>query len=313
MDDNGLVRFTLSSADQSEPFLKWKPKLADFGKRRHLCYSLDFDTRAFLFEEPEANSTDEVRRLFIDGRERVKLTLADDFGPKDIEQKVENFIAIGTRPWSIVGYHNFFHHQIRRAFIIGAYYPALLGACALGERILNHLVLDLREYYRSSEHYPKVRKKSSFDNWKVAIDALEEWQVLLPKSVLEFRALMLLRHRSIHFNASTYQTSQEDALAAIHHIREIIDQQFTAFGDRPWFIRGTLGKIFIKREWEENPFVKTYYLRSCPFVGPYFSISFESGLQYLDFDDYGDGVLSDEEFAETYNSRLPEQIFQARP
>jgi hypothetical protein len=62
--------------------------------------------------------------------------------------------------------------------------------------------------------------------------------VLLPKTVAEFRSLLTLRNRSIHFNVSTYSTLRGDALAAIHDIREIIDQQFTAFGNRAWFIMG---------------------------------------------------------------------------
>jgi hypothetical protein len=119
---------------------------------------------------------------------------------------------------------------------------------------------------------------------------------------------MTLRHRSIHFNVSTYATLREDALAAIHHMREIIDQQFSAFGNRPWFIMGTRGQIFIKREWEENPFVKICYLPICPFVGPHFSISFEQGLRIHDHDDYGDGQWTDEEFAEVFEARSPEQL-----
>lgn len=131
---------------------------------------------------------------------------------------------------------------------------------------------------------------------------------MLPKAAAEFRALKVLRHRSIHFNVSTYGTLREDALAAIHHMREIIDQQFTAFGNRPWFIMGTRGHIFIKREWEENPFIKTYYLPTCPFVGPYFAISFDQGLMFHDHPDYGDGDWTDEEFAAAFEARSPEQL-----
>jgi hypothetical protein len=134
--------------------------------------------------------------------------------------------------------------------------------------------------------------------------------VLLPKTVAEFRSLLTLRNRSIHFNVSTYATLRDNALAAIHNIGEIIDHQFTAFGNRPWFIMGTRGHIFIKREWEENPFIRTYYLPTCPFGGPYFAISFAQGLAFHDQADYGDGEWTDEEFATGFNARSLEQVIK---
>jgi hypothetical protein len=92
------------------------------------------------------------------------------------------------------------------------------------------------------------------------------------------------------------------------HIREIIDQQFSAFGDLPWFIKGTRGQIFIQRDWEERPFVKTYYLPSCPFVGPYFLFSVDQGKRFFDHSDYGDGIWTDEEFAAVFENRSDEQL-----
>ena len=91
-------------------------------------------------------------------------------------------------------------------------------------------------------------------------------------------------------------------------MRKIIDQQFTPFSDRPWFIKGTRGQTFIKRESEENPFIKTYYLPTCPFVGPYFTISFDQGLRFHDHPDYGDGDWTDEEFAAAFEAGSPEKL-----
>jgi hypothetical protein len=301
-------RITIDKVDQSKPLAEWKPLLADFGRRRHLSYTMDFDTRAHVFEEPGEGWDAEPRRLHLENRERTKVELAREFGLDQLDQKIENFVAIGSKPFSVLAYHNQFFDQVRRAFVIGAYYPALVGACALGERILNHLILDLRDFYKRTPQYGRVYRKASFDKWQIPIDALEAWNVLLPRAVDEFRALLLLRRRSIHFNVSTYATLREDARAAIHYMREIIDQQFTAFGNRPWFIMGTRGQIFIKRDWEENPFIKTYYLPTCPFVGPYFAISFDQGLRFHDHTDYGDGAWTDQEFAAAFEARLPEQL-----
>lgn len=285
--------------------------IADYGRRRHLSYTLDFDKRLYSLEEPGDGWDDAAKAMHESNRERTRQRLAAEFGTDKLDDKIRNFIAIGSKPFSILAYHNRFFDQVRRSFVIGTYYPALLGACALGERILNHLVLDLRDYYRHSKEYKRVYRKDSFDDWRIMIDTLEAWDVLLPEAAREFRALMPLRHRSIHFNVSTYETLREDALAAILHMREIIDQQFTASSLRPWFIPGTKGHIFIKREWESNPFIRACYLPTCPFVGPYFAISFDRGLQFYDHEDYGDGTWSDEEFANAFNDRTPEQLVRA--
>jgi hypothetical protein len=241
-------------------------------------------------------------------RERVRAGLASEFGSHELDAKIANFVAIGSKPFSVISYHNVLFDQVRRAFVIGAYYPALLGACALGERILNHPILDLRDSYRNTAEYRTVARKGSFADWTHAIGTLEAWGVLLPGAAAEFRALIPLRHRSVHFNTSTYATLREDALAAVLHAREIIDQQFTAFGARPWFIEGTRGLIFIKREWEDDPFVRAFYLSTCPFVGPHVAISFQYGLNFYDQNDYGDGDWSDEEFAVAYETRSPDDV-----
>jgi hypothetical protein len=261
-----------------------------------------------LFEEPGEGWDETPRRLHLDNRERARARLAAEFGSDSLDAKIANFVDIRSKPFSIVSYHNNFFDQVRRAFVIGAYYPALLGACALGERILNHLILDLRDSYQHTPEYRAVANKKSFANWEQAIGTLEAWGVLLPVSSQELRALMRLRHRSVHFNASTYATLREDALAAVLYLREVIDQQFTAFGLRPWFIEGTRGLIFIKRDWEANPFVQKFYLSSCPFVGPHVAISFQNGLSFFDRNDYGDGDWSDEEFAAAYEARTPNDI-----
>jgi hypothetical protein len=305
------LRLTIDKVDQSKPLDDWKPLLADFGRRRHLSYSLDFDSRAHLLEEPGKAWAEDARRLHLEGQERVKAGLAREFGPDQLDKKIANFIAIDFKPFSILAYHNQFFDQIRRAFVIGSFYPALVAACALGERILNHLILDLRGFYKHTPEYKRVYRKDSFDDWNVPICALESWKVLLPEAATEFRLLMKLRHRSVHFNVSTYSTLRDDALASIHHMRKIIEHQFGTSGNKPWFIKGTRGQVFIKRKWEEDPFIKTYFLRGCPFVGPYFAISFQNGLMYIDHSDYGDGAWTDEEFAAVYEARLPDQLANA--
>ena len=52
---------------------------------------------------------------------------------------------------------------------------------------------------------------------------------------------------------------------------KVIEYQFGAFGCRPWFIEGTLGMCFIKKDWEAHPFISKYYLPLCPKVGHLFT------------------------------------------
>jgi len=199
----------------------------DAGRRRHLSWGMDFDTRAsILGMRIEDHWEPHVKEMHERSKASARDAMIQEFGEVAIEAKVENFLAIDTKPFSVLAHHNALFHQVRQAFVIGSYYPALVGACALGERILNHLVIDLRESFRTSPEYRRVYRKDSFSDWDLPLEVLDAWQVLLPTAAAEFRALKSLRHRSIHFNTSTYATLREDALAAILHMRTIIEEQF---------------------------------------------------------------------------------------
>ena len=169
-----------------------------------------------------------------------------EFGERGIDAKIDNFVAMGVKPFSVLAHHNALFHQVRQAFVIGAYYPALVGACALGERILNHLMLDMRGHFTATPEYKKVYRKGSFDDWRLPIDTLEAWGILRPDAVVEYRALMGLRHRSIHFNPETTNALRDDALASIIHMRTIIEQQFASHAVRLWFIANKRGHAFIR-------------------------------------------------------------------
>ncbi|MGY4497070.1 hypothetical protein ACVWYH_000997 [Bradyrhizobium sp. GM24.11] len=185
----------------------------------------------------------------------------------------------------------------------------MVAACALGERILNHLVLDLRDSFKSSEHYRKVYRKDSFDNWTFVASVLTDWNVLVDGVGAEFLALGELRNRSIHFDPDTYHSLREDALAALQRLNAIIAKQFGYFGLQPWFIDNTPGAQFVKRAYEDVPFVRTYIIPRSGFIGPLYGMDLsQGGWHHLDYADYGDGELSDEEFATRYRERDPEKV-----
>lgn len=285
-------------------------RLGDRGMRRYHPFSFDFDSTPLeLVDENEAwdEPTREARRA---SRARLVERLKDEHGSRDIEQVVANVRDLGPKSMSLISYHNQMHQQCRKAFVVGAYYPALVGACALGERILNHLVLDLRGAFTSSPHYKRVYRKKSLDDWPFAVSVLSDWQVLADGAGAKFLELADLRNRSIHFNAETYESVRDDALAALQCLGRVISIQFGYFGSQPWFISNTPGAQFVKREYEAAPFVRTYIVPRSGFVGPLYGMEIGSdGLwRHLDYADYGDGVLSDEDFATATREREPTKV-----
>jgi hypothetical protein len=155
---------------------------------------------------------------------------------------------------------------------MGAYYPALTAACSLGERILNYLILTLREDFKQTPEYKRVYGKDSFDNWDLAIDTLAAWDVLLSDATIEFRKLRDQRTEAIHFRPEVDTNDRALALAAIRSLSSIVGSQFGAFGPQPWFITTIPGEIYIRKDWENRPFVRRVYLPNCRLVGPHHRI-----------------------------------------
>lgn len=279
--------------------------LADRGVRRYHPFSFDFDSTPLSLKETEEHWDEQVKNRHRENRAQQIKRIEQEYGKLHIEDFIRNVIDLGPKSVSLLTYHNQFHEQARRSFVACAYYPALVAACALGERILNHLVLDLRNSFKSSEHYRKVYRKDSFDNWPFAISVLTDWKVLAENVREEFLALNELRNRSIHFNPETYKLLRDDALSALQRLNAIIATQFGYFGLQPWFIKNTPGAQFVKRVYETDPFVRTYVIPRSGFVGPLYGMerSPEGYWSHLDYADYGDDELSDEEFAIRFRER----------
>lgn len=279
--------------------------------KRYLVYPFDFDTRAELLTHPIQDDWEpDVKANWEENRRKIRRALKDELGERDFDQKVQNFADVGSAPFSIVSYHNEYYHQTRYAFYYGFYYPALVSACALGERMLNHMVLDLRESFVGTEPYKRVYRKSSFDNWDVPIEALDAWGVFQNASVAEeFKKLKTLRNKSLHFNLETYENVRDDALSALKALANIVTYQFGFQGPTKWLIEGTRGHCFIKKDAETDPFMMKYYIPQCPYVSALFSINFASqGVLFFDHANVEDTQVSDEEFARMFNERNPEEL-----
>lgn len=284
--------------------------LADRGARRYHPFSFDFDSTPLSLTDPEEHWDEQVKETHRENRAQQINRLEQDYGSRHIADVVKNVTDLGAKSMSLLTYHNRFHEQARRSFVASAYYPALVAACALGERILNHLMLDLRGSFKSSAHYRKVYRKDAFDNWPFAVSVLMDWKVLVDGVGAEFLALSELRNRSIHFNPETYQSLRDDALAALQRLNAIIAKQFGYFGLQPWFIENTPGAQFVKRAYETDPFVRAYVIPRSGFIGPLYGMELtqQGYWMHLDYSDYGDDQLTDEEFAKRHRERDPTKI-----
>jgi len=273
--------------------------------KRHRVLAFDFDTRAtILKQEIGADWTPEVQASWKKNKEQIIEHLVAEHGALQLHRKVENFIELGAAPLSLIAFHNKFFRQIRYVFTVGAFYPALTATCALGERVLNHLILMLREDFRATEQYKHIYRKDSFDNWDVAIDALESWGVLLPDVSKAFRELRDIRNRTLHFDPETEGNDRTLALEALKHFSSIISEQFSAFGKQPWYIEETRGAAFVKQSSETIPFVKRVVLPNCQLVG-YLHLLEHGPGGWIVRDDYKyeDQKVTDEEFRELFNNR----------
>jgi hypothetical protein len=198
---------------------------------RYRVVSFDFDSRAtILCEEINPSWEESVRAQWEQNQHAIREGLLKEFGSLSFDSKLNNFKEVGPRPFSILAFHNRFAAQIRTAFVAGGYYPALTGASALGERILNHLIRELRDDFKHSAEYRKIARKDSFDNWDNAINTLVSWDVLLPATAEVFRELSMVRNRVIHFHPATDTNDRLLALEGITLLDRVVNAQFPING-----------------------------------------------------------------------------------
>lgn len=287
------------------PHYAYTGPLAGIKMKRYRILGWDFDTRILaltqLEEVNKRNPSPELERQV----NQIKESLITQYGTKRADQKLQNLKDIGPKQFSIVGYHNVLLTQVRDSFVFENYYPSLTSACSLGERILNHLILDLRNDYSETEEYQEVKNQKSFTNWDIMINTLSNWEVLLPTVTEKFRDLKKLRHKSVHFNPNLTIDLRKYAFEAVKLIQEILFEQFSASGIQPWFITGIPGEIYIKIEWEDHPFISKFYLPNSIYVGPKHRIKSLEPLQIEDEDNYSNTTIDDTEFVRLRENKIP--------
>lgn len=266
---------------------------------------MSFDTRSSqITNEINADWEPEVITQHENNRQRVRVQLIHEYGNADHDRKIEDYAALGSAPWSAVDRHSLFLDQVRDSFTFGAYYPALVGACALGERILNEMVIRLRGSYATHPATTKaVAINKSFPDWATCIDALVKWGVIDDPLGTKFNNLRKFRNRSVHYGTHLADSdARDDALTAIMLIQDIIQLLFQPYGGPPRFIVGTSGHTFLSLSSENEPFVREFLLPRAVLVSPTFDMPFnmaEGWFDVLDDETYQERfpTLNDEEFA----------------
>lgn len=275
------------------------------GCRRYLALAISFDTRAYWLTAKIGDWDDPVREQWLATRRGIRTGLIHEYGNEDHERKIDDFTAIGIAPWTIRDEHNVFLQQVRAAFTLGTYYPALVGACALGERLLNELILRMRDDYADHPSTCRIKDQASIGNWSACISVLVDWGVLDEQTATTFNDLRKLRNKSIHYGKHLSGTdAREDALAAVTSVQSVIAALFPPHGGPPKFIEGTEGHTFLTLASENEPLVKRFYVPACVLVSPNFEMrpTLGSEVRAVVFDDEGYQdefpVLSDMQYAE---------------
>jgi len=256
--------------------------------KRYRWLSFFIDTQRNILNVPGLSDTQ--REIQINQfREQVRFF----HGEADLEGKLERWLKVAPPALCTpVAYHELLR-ETEKAYIGGDFYPALTAACCIGERILNELLISLREDHRSSPHYKKIYRIESIDNWPQAIEILKDWGCINEKVAINFTALLQLRNPSIHYGNITGR--EHDSLKSLNLIYEITNDLFGM--SHPRYFWGP-GEMYVKKEYESDPLTKVFILPSCFLVGHKYEIRDVEGVATI-FDnfDYPDREISDDEFA----------------
>jgi hypothetical protein len=276
--------------------------------KRYRLMALDFDRSPLdLAEEIPDDWEERLKEQHRRTQANIRAWLVHTFGAADAERKCADYVELGPSPMSVLAFHNHFYGDARAAFTLGAYYPALVAACALGERMLNHLVRVLAPDYPADTRIQRLASQRSAD-WKNMVATLERLQVMVPKAAEAFLELYERRNAALHFDPAVDREPRRFALEALRCLAAIIDAEFSALGSQPWFIDNPNGFSFIKHDWEGNPFVKRVLLPQAMYVGPYHALHLDverGGWSVSDDYDYGDEELTDEEFMKRFRAGPP--------
>jgi hypothetical protein len=224
-------------------------------------------------------------------RQEMRGILIQKHGEADIGIKIDRYFNFKPPDFVLITEFQPLLQEVEDAYVSGYLYPSLTGACCIGERILNLLLLRLRDYHKSSPSYKDIYRKQSFDDWTICIRVLREWNVISDELVEKFNELKDIRNQSVHFR--NLPQLEDRALTALEFVMQITDALFGLRYDL-LFLEG---HFFIKKAKENDPLVREFYIPQCARVGYRYQIEDRNGRATLiDNHDYEDREITDEQF-----------------
>lgn len=259
-------------------------------RHRFLTFSLD-TTRNFFKGDIQAPLLEKYK-------EEQRQDINQKYGLVQFDKKFDRWLSIPKPNISVVDEHTHLLQDIEDSYILGSLYSALTGACCLGERIFNQIILRVKQSYCLKPEYKFIYKKESINDWNLGINVLFNWGIINSETKNRYQRLAGLRTASVHF-----QNKEQDlslmAKEAIFLINEIVSDLFELNKDKSfllWF--NVPGELYLKKEAEQDPFIRAFYIPCAPLVGYKHTIENtpDMRLKVLDKNEYMDKEVSDEEF-----------------
>lgn len=241
--------------------------------RRYRLMPIAFNAGHHALEESDPTWDEHVRGLHDQGRAEMIERLRFVHGQANLEAVIQNIRDLGSDPWSTIGWHLQLWMEVRHAFVSGAYFPAAVGAGALAERVLNHLLIDLADDCATEEDREAIAHERA-PTYGRALGILRRWDVLEPQAVDHFERLWALRNSLVHFDATLYGDPRGRSLEAVRCLRDALDSQFGVLVQRR-LIPGTPGMIYARKAVEAEPFFRRYIQPVAMHVSPRHGIAMD--------------------------------------
>lgn len=200
-------------------------------------------------------------------QDHIKKGLLFEWGEKDFELKLKRFIDLDVSFIGIPEEYYYLLKSVISSYCCGYFYSSITSAGALGERILNRLLIKTRHHFKDTEHYNKIKSKNSFDNWDIPIKVLKDWNIISKDVSKHFITLKKFRNDSLHYRDG--YNFEKNAFPAIKALANIINHQFNYMLRKDLFwVFNVPGEIWLRSTTVNDPFIKEFVLEHCCLLTP---------------------------------------------